>query len=147
MRPWSREWIERTIRKLIMCCSLSLLALWVGGRAGFFPFSKDALAGLQASWLVLFWIDLLLRIRARRLGEADPALDEPSPAVILTILIVLTGVAGVYAASHGGPEASSNVPYLMDVGTVLLASLGYTLAAKHGDQIGEARFKSSTKGD
>jgi len=140
----SRERLERTARKLVLIAAFITAGLWLGGKAGFFDFSKDTLLNLQGSWLALMWIKILLDARSRRLGEADPGLDEPHPAVMLTIVIVLTGAAGVFAAIKGGPDASTSVPYLIAIGTVLLAILGFTLAAKHKDKIGEARFPSQT---
>lgn len=142
MKLWSRIALERGIRRTVVAIMTIALVMWIGGKAGIFVFSKDTLNNLQASWVIFVWVKILLDARARRLGEADPVLDEPAPAIVLTILIVLTGAAGVAAAIRGGPEASTNVPYLIAVGTILLAVLGYILAARHKDQIGEARFKT-----
>lgn len=147
MKLWPRERIERAVRKLLVTCSLILIAIWMAGLAGLYPASKDTLSAIQIAWLALAAIEHLLKARARRLGEADPAQDEPSPAFILTILIVLTGAAAVLASLKGGPEASARVPYLILIGTMLLALLGYTLASRYRDQIGEARFKSHVDHD
>jgi hypothetical protein len=142
MKLWPRIELERFIRRAVLAVMTIDLGLWFGGKLGFFFFSKDTLNNLQGGWLILFAIKSLLDARARNLGEANPGLDEPPPAVMLTILIVLTGAAGVAAAIRGGPEASADVPYMIAVGTILLAILGYILASRHKDQIGEARFKS-----
>ncbi|KUR71045.1 hypothetical protein AQZ52_10140 [Novosphingobium fuchskuhlense] len=147
MKLWPRARMEKAIRKLIPIAALITGALWLGGRVGFFPLTKDTVSALQGGWFALFWIDVLLRARARQLGEADPTLDEPSPAFILTILIVMTGAADVFASLKGSADASTNVPYLILVGTILLALLGYTLASRHRDRIGEARFKMPPKPD
>lgn len=147
MKLWPRERIERATRRLILTAALISATIALAGSAGFFDLSKDTIRNFQSGWVALFWIKLLLDARARRLGEADPGLNEPSPAVMLTILIVLTGAAAVFSSLKGGPDASAHVPYLILIGTMLLALLGTYLASRYRDQIGEARFKSPSNSD
>jgi len=147
MKIWSRERLEATIRRPVRAALLITGAGWLAGYAGFLDFSKDSIVALQGGFVTLLFIQTLLDARARKRGGADPVLDEPHPAYLLTVMIVFTGAAGIRAATKGGPDASAHVPYLILVGTILLALLGYTLASRHRDQIGEARFKSPADPD
>lgn len=140
MALWPRTRLERTVRKLITIPALIALGLSYGASAGYFAFSKATVHGLHLTWLVAIWIIIVLDIRARFSDGPEPRLKEPHPAFMLTILIVLTGAAGAFAALGGGSDTATYAPWLILAATILLAVLGFVLASKYKDRIGEARF-------
>lgn len=147
MKPWLPGRLETIMRTTVSVSAISLFAVFVAGRCEIIVLSKKTLFGVQLAFAALWFLTLLLNIRAER-RRKDTLIDtEPPPAVILAVLILLTGGAAVLAAMRGGSEASTYLPFLIGVGTILVALFGYALASRHGDQIGEARFKSPSNPD
>lgn len=142
MKRWPHERVERVIRTIASVSAILLFATYVAGRCEIIALSKDALTNVHLSFVALWFLIVLLNIRAER-RRPDEIIDtEPPPAIILGVLILLTGGTAVLAAVRGGADASSYVPFLIGVGTILLALFAYSLASKHKDEIGEARFKT-----
>lgn len=132
----------RNFTKLLAVAWFTVMGVWLAGRTGFLDLPKDTSDSLHFTWVVLMMIKLYFDFRYRPIENSDKDPGEPPQAVILTILIILTGGAGVVAAIKSGPDASTIVPWSIGICTVMLACLGYTLASRHKNEIGEARFKS-----
>jgi len=130
-------------RKVVAGATLIVGGVWFAASFGYIGISSKASAGIRLAFLLLWAIACTMDWRTRK----NQPLEEPSPAHSARNVILMTGLVAVMMTSR---NARSPVEYVIPAAiaiiAVVLAFAASRFATKNRDQIGEARFDTTSTG-
>ena len=130
-------------RRLIAAATLIVGCAWLASSFALISVSPKVASILHATFLVFFGLGLIIDWRHRHAH----AQAEPTPARSAVGVIAATGAVAVFITARGATTATEYfVPAIIAAATALLAFVTFRFASTHADQIGEARFDSSSNG-
>lgn len=108
------------------------------------PLFRHSLDAVEQSISATFWIVVIsgsfLRPQEDRAGSAA---KEPSPRWSGASVVLLTGLtAAIFIGTSANLDSGYLLPLIIVVATLVLAGVIWRFASKHGNEIGEARFKA-----
>lgn len=131
------------LRRLITAATLLVWGAWLASSFDLIAIPLGVASALHPSFLVLLGVGVIMDWRSRHVHPQT----EPSPARSAVGVIVATGIVAVIVTASGAHTTSQYlIPAIIAVSTALLAIVAFRFASTHSDQIGEARFDSSSKG-
>lgn len=99
------------------------------------------------TFYVLLWLNLLLSWLNRKNPSHNPQHKDPSPARSAVGVIVGTGlIAVLITAQNVDSPAGYILPASILIVTVFAAAAAFRFASKNQNQIGEARFDTTSNG-
>ncbi|WP_353205320.1 hypothetical protein [Sphingomonas sp.] len=129
--------------RLIAAATLIVGGVWLAASYKIIPISPDVASALYRIFFVLLVLRQIMNWRSRHIHPQT----EPSPARSAVGVIVATGAVAVFVTARGAQTAPQYfVPAIIAVSTALLAFVTFRFVSSRADQIGEAKFHSSSNG-